>query len=37
MVRRSAKRTIYKSARTGKFVTKKYALRHSSTTIKQRV
>ena len=31
------KKTVYQSAKTGKFVTKSYAKRHKSTTFGQRV
>jgi len=36
MSKRKAKRTIHRSAKTGKFVTKKFAKRNPSTTVKEK-
>lgn len=34
--KKSTKKTIHRSAKTGKFVTKKYADKHPSTTVREK-
>jgi hypothetical protein len=37
VAKKATKKTVYRSSKTGKFVTEKYAKKHSNTTEKERV